>query len=82
KKLDALLESTDPDMEKVRTLHRDIRDLRVEAAQEQHRYEFEAGRMNDRSGGEDSRGAYGPPRSSGSRGMGYGGHMEGYGPDR
>ena len=84
KEMGALLESNGPDMEKVRGLHRDIRDLRQEAAQEQHRYQFQGGTMNPgyRPGDEDDRGAYGPPRSGGNRGMGYGGHMGGYGPDR
>jgi hypothetical protein len=46
KELDALLKSTDPDIEKVRALHRDIRELRAEADQEQRNYELEAGKMN------------------------------------
>ncbi|MFH1122656.1 MAG: hypothetical protein V1758_03240 [Pseudomonadota bacterium] len=78
KELDALLNSTNPDMEKVRALHRDIRDLRAESVQEQRRYEVEAGRMNPRYGS----GSYGRPGDRSNGGMGYGGPMGGYGRGR
>ena len=85
KELDALLQSPNPDVEKVRTLHKGIQELRAEAAQEQRNYERQAGRMNsggygsgDRSGGS----SYGPAGGRGTGGMGYGGGMMGYGQGR
>jgi len=72
KELDALLKSTDPDLEKVRALRRDIRELRAEADQEQRNYEIEAGRTNPmyRSGNGDGWSSYGSAGRSGSGGMG------------
>jgi Spy/CpxP family protein refolding chaperone len=82
KELDALLKSNDPDIEKVRTLHRDIRELRAEADQEQRDYELEAGKMNSEYRSDDRNGwsSYGRPgaNGSGSGTMGYDGQMEDY----
>lgn len=80
KELDALLKSNDPDIEKVRTIHKDIRELRAEADQEQRDYELEAGNMNSgyQSNNSDGWSSYGPPGGNDSRGMGYGGQMGNY----
>lgn len=81
KQLDALLASKDPDLGKVRTLNKDIRELRAQAEQEQREYELEAGRMNRGYGPENAPGggSYGPGGRSGSGRMGYRGGMMGYG---
>jgi len=79
KQLDALLESNNPDIEKVRHLRKGIRELRAEADQEQRNYELEANKLNrgyrpDNSGG----GTFNvsPGRSENGRmGSGYGGGM-------
>ena len=77
KQLDAILNSSDPDIEKARAVNRDIRKLRAEADQEQRTYEFEADKMSQgyRSGNGSRWNPYGPSVGSGSRGMGYGGQM-------
>jgi Spy/CpxP family protein refolding chaperone len=84
RELDALLKSSDPDIEKVRSLHRDIRELRAEADQEERTYEREAGKMNSEYGSGDRNqwSSYGPSGGNGSRGMGYGGQMGDYGSGR
>ena len=84
KELDALLKPTDPDIEKVRALRRDIRKLRSEADQEQRNYELQAGKMNPgyRSGDSDRWSSHDSPGRSGSGGMGYGGGMGDYGRGR
>lgn len=85
KGLDALLRSPNPDLEKVRVLHKGIRELRAEAAQEQRRYEREAGRMNPgySPGSNAGLNSYGSAGRRGSAGMGYGGQgMTGYGQGR
>ena len=86
KQLDALLESPNPDIQKVRALRKDIRELRAVADQEQRNYEREAGRMNPgyRSDNSDRWSSQGSPGRSGSGGgmMGYGGGMGGYGQGR
>jgi Spy/CpxP family protein refolding chaperone len=83
KELDALLKSTNPDLEKVRALHRDIRELRAEADQEQRNYERKAGKMNPgyRSGGSDSRDSHGSSGRRGRGNMGHGGGMADYDQD-
>jgi hypothetical protein len=84
KELDALLKSRDPDIEKVRALNRDIRELRTEADQEQRNYELESGRMSSGYQPDNRNGwsSYGLPGTSGSRRMGYGGQMGDYGSGR
>jgi hypothetical protein len=84
KQLDALLGSSDPDIQKARTLSKGIRELRDEADQEQRRYEVEAGKMNPgyRSGTGNGWSAYTPPVGNGSRRMGYGGRTRDYGLDK
>jgi hypothetical protein len=79
KQLDALLESNNPNIEKVRHLRKGIRELRAEADQEQRNYELEAGKLNGgyrpgNSGGGISNAS--PGRSeNGGMGYGYGGGM-------
>jgi hypothetical protein len=75
KQLDALLDSSDPDIQEARALRKGIRELREEAEQEQHNYEVEAGKMNRsyRSGNTDGSNFPGSPGGSGSGGMAYGG---------
>jgi hypothetical protein len=82
KQLDALLRSSDPDIQKVRALNRGIRELRAEADKEQRTYELEAGKITPgyRSGTRNDWSSYGAPGRSDIRGMGYGGgQREGYG---
>ena len=78
KEMDALLNSTNPDMKKVKALHKDISDLKAESAQEQRRYELQTGRMNPGDGS----GSYGRLGDRSNGGMGYGGPMGGYGRGR
>jgi Spy/CpxP family protein refolding chaperone len=84
KEMDALLKSNDPDIEKVRILHKDIRELRAEADQEQRDYELEAGKVSPgyQSDYTNGWGSYGPHGGNGSRGMGYGGEVGDYGSAR
>jgi Spy/CpxP family protein refolding chaperone len=84
KELDALLNSTDPDIEKVRALHRDIRDLRAEADKEQRNYELEEARINSgyQSGNGYGWSSNGPGMGNGRRGMGYDGQTGDYGSGR
>ena len=84
KEMDALLKSTDPDIEKVRALNRDIRELRAAADQEKRDYELQTGGVNSgyRSGNWNDRSSYGSGGGSYGRGMGYGGQMGGYGSGR
>jgi hypothetical protein len=79
KGLDALLKKTDPDIEKVRAIRSDIRELRLLADQEQRNYEIEAGKINPgyRSGSSDGRGSYGSSSRRGRGDTGYGGGMGG-----
>ena len=79
KEMDALLKATNPDLEKVRALHRDIRQLRAEAEKEQRNYELKANKMNPGypPGSSDDWSSYGSPSRRGSGGMGYGGRMGG-----
>jgi hypothetical protein len=84
KQLDALLDSTNPDIEKIKALRRDIRELRVEADREQRNYEHEAGKASPgyRPGNGNGWGSYGSAGSMGSGGMmgnGQGGGMGGSG---
>lgn len=81
KQLDALLDSSDPDIQKARVLRKGIREMREEAEQEQHNYEVEAGRMNRgyQSGNTDGWNFPGSFRGSRSGGMGYGGRGMGRG---
>jgi hypothetical protein len=73
KQLDALLTSSDPDIQKARALSKGIRELRDEADHEQRRYEVEAGKMKSGypSGNRSDRGSYGFTGGGGNRGMGY-----------
>ena len=84
KALDALLNSTDPDMEKIRAIRRDIRELRATADQEQRNYELEAGKTNSgyRSGDSDNRSSYGSHGRRGRSDMGYGEGIGDYGQGR
>jgi hypothetical protein len=84
RQLDALLASSDPDIQKARALSRGIRELRDEADQEQRRYEAEASKMNPgyRWGNGSDRSSYGLTGGSGNRGIGYRRQMRDYGLDR
>jgi len=77
KQLDAILESSDPDIEKIRHLRKGIRELRAEAEQERRNYEREAGRLNRgyRPDSSDGRFSNASPGRSENGGMGYGGGM-------
>jgi Spy/CpxP family protein refolding chaperone len=84
RELDTLLNSPNPDIGKVKTLHREITDLRAKLAEEQRNYDLEAARINSgyRSGNGDGWSSNGPGVGNGSRGMGYGGQMGDYGSGR
>lgn len=84
KELDALLKTTDPDIEKVRAIHKDIQELISLADQEQHNYELEAGKNSPeyRSDGSDNWYSYGSPESRERGKMGYNRGMGGYGQGR
>jgi hypothetical protein len=71
KQLDALLDSTNPDIEKIKALRKDIRELRAEADQEQRNYERDAGKTNPgyRPGNNNGWGSYGSAGGMGSNGM-------------
>lgn len=75
KQLDALLDSTDPDIQKARALRKGIRELTVETDQEQRNYELETGKMNPgyRSDYTDGWNSLGSLGRSGSGGMAHGG---------
>ena len=87
KQLDALLDSTNPDIDKIRALRKDIRELRAEADQEQRNYEREAGKTNpgyQQPGNNNGWGSYGSAGGMGSGGMmgngqGMGGSGQGNG---
>ncbi len=82
--LDAVLNSADPDIEAIRALRKDIRELRATADQEQRNYERHAGRMNPGygPGRNDGGNSYAPAGGRGSGGMGYGSGMMGRGQAR
>jgi Spy/CpxP family protein refolding chaperone len=84
RQLDALLTSSDPDIQKVRALSKGIRELRDEADQEQRRYEADANKMNPGYRSENGNGwsSYTPSVGSAGRGMGYAGQMRDYGLSR
>jgi len=66
--LNTLLNSSNPDLEKVKALQRELSDLRAKMDEKYLTYELEARKVI-------------PERRSGGRyGMGYGHHMGGYGP--
>ena len=84
KELDSRLESTDPALEKVRAVRRDIRELRAVADQEHRNFEIEAGELNrmHRSDNGDGWSSYGSAGRTEGGGMGRGGGMGGYGHGR
>jgi Spy/CpxP family protein refolding chaperone len=75
--MDALLNSSNPDMGKVKTLHTEITALRAKLAEEQRDYDLEAARINSGygSGNGNGWGSYGS-------GMGYDGQTGDYGSGR
>jgi zinc resistance-associated protein len=73
---DSLLNSTDPDVEKLRTLQKQISDLKSEMSQKRLDFELRARKITPE-------GSYGKGYGRGYRkgyGKGYGGRMGGYGP--
>ena len=66
--LDAILNSTNPDIDKARAIQKEINDLRANLDEKRNNYVLEARKINP-----ETRFSYG-------HGMGYGRHMRGYGP--
>jgi Spy/CpxP family protein refolding chaperone len=79
--LDELLNSTNPDMERVRTLHNEIKGLRAELKDRRIEHDREVRHFGFTApyGGEYSRRSYDTPQGQYSRGMDRGGRMGGYG---
>jgi hypothetical protein len=84
KGLDAFLKSKDPDIEKIRAIRRDVRELRSLAEQEQRNYELEVGKMNPgyRSSNGDGQDSYESPSRPRKGAMVFGGAMRGHGKGR
>lgn len=80
--LNTLLNSSNPDPEKVKALQREISDLRATLDEKRLSYELEARKINPepRSGRGYGRGYHGRHMGGYGPGMGYGWHMGGYGP--
>ena len=80
RELEVLLNATDPDIEKMRALHGEIRGLRAQLAEKQRTYDLEARRTNSGVPSENRNGwsSYAPSRRRDSRGMGYGRYMGDY----
>ena len=76
--LNAQLNTKDPDLNKARTLQKEIGDLRAKLDEKQLDYKLEARKINPDSGG--SGGYYGHHMGAYDHGMGYGSHMRDYGP--
>lgn len=74
--LDAVLSEPNPDLEKARTLQKEISDLQAKMDEKRLNYELQT-RRNAPDGSYDR--GYGPGMRGYGRGMGYG-HMGGYGP--
>ena len=79
--LDDLLNSPNPDMERVRTLHNEIKGLRTEMEDRQFEHDREMRHFGPTApyGGEYSRRSYDAPQGQYSGGMDRGGRMGGYG---
>ncbi len=75
--LDTLLSSADPDLEKARTIQKEINDLRAKLDEKRLNYELEARKVNPDTQSDRDYGRHMWGRFSG---MGYGRHMGGYGP--
>lgn len=80
--LDDLLNSPNPDMERVRTLHNEIKGLRAELEGRQIEHDREMRHFGPTApyGGDYSRRSYDAPQGQYSRGMDRGGRMGGHGP--
>lgn len=80
RKLESLLDATDPDIEKIRTVHGEIRGLRAKLIEKQRTYDPEARGPNSGYPSENRNGlsSYAPSERRDSRGMGYGRHMGDY----
>jgi Spy/CpxP family protein refolding chaperone len=80
--LDALLNSPNPDMERVRTLHNEIEGLRAELEERRIGHGREMREFDPAApyGGEYNRRTYKAPQGQYSRGMNRDGRMGGYGP--
>ena len=77
RKLEGLLKAEDPDIEKIRSLHGELRDLRSQLAEEQRVHNLHARRTNSGTPSEerDDWNPYAPPGNPDSHGMGYGQQM-------
>jgi zinc resistance-associated protein len=80
--LKTLLNSSNPDSEKVRALQKEFSDLRAKLDERRLNYELEARKIRPepRFGRGYGRGNYGHHMRDFDRSMGYGWHMRGYGP--
>jgi Spy/CpxP family protein refolding chaperone len=79
--LDELLNSPNPDMERVRTLHNEIKGLRAELEDRRIEHDREMSHFGPTApyGDEYSRRSYDAPQGQYNRGMGRSGSMGGYG---
>ncbi|MGD8227827.1 MAG: periplasmic heavy metal sensor [Desulfobacteraceae bacterium] len=79
--LDDLLNSPNPDMERVRTLHNEIKGLRAELEDQRIEHDREMRRLGPTApySGEYSRRSYDAPQGQYSRGIDRGGRMGGHG---
>jgi Spy/CpxP family protein refolding chaperone len=84
KELDTVLNSPDPDIQRVRTLHNEIRDLRETLAKKQLDFERQAQQIDPQAehGSNYNWQSYSPGGMGYSHGMGPGGRMDGYGSSR
>lgn len=80
--LDELLNAPNPDMERVRTLHNEIKGLRAELEERRIEHDREIRQFDPSApyGGEYNRRTYEPPGGHYSRGMDRDGRTGGYGP--
>jgi len=80
--LNTLLDSSNPDSEKVRALQKELSNLQAKLDEKRLNYELEARKIRPepRFGRGYGRGNYGHHMGGFGRGMGYGWHMRGYGP--
>ena len=77
RELETLLNATDPDIEKIKTLHKEIRGLREKLAEKERTYHLRARGPNSEVPTENRNNCSSnvPSGRRGSRGMGYGRHM-------
>jgi len=80
RELESLLDATDPDIEKIRTVHGEIRGLKAQLVEKQRTYDLQARGPNSGYPSENRNGlsSYAPSERRDSRGMGYGRHLGDY----